>query len=84
LDSEVVNTDIKSRVKAEIDAGRPVWASTNLWGGKGHIVVIKGYEPKTDGSDPDTFLVNDPWPYEDRSDEKWKERNGEDKILYLE
>ncbi|MFC1716933.1 CARDB domain-containing protein, partial [Candidatus Poribacteria bacterium] len=50
----IYSPDYETDVKAEIDKGHPVWASTNLWP-YGHIVVIKGY------TDDDHYIVNDPW-----------------------
>lgn len=54
LQSKTTYFPRESQVKAEIDAGRPVWASTNLTGSSGHIVVIRGY-------DSSGYYINDPW-----------------------
>lgn len=68
-------------VKAEIDAGRPVLASTKLWNA-GHLVVIKGYTYEgisNMGSScaSGCYRVNDPWPFDTPSYDEWKYRKGE-------
>ncbi len=75
LSSKVIEyPEDDSVVKAEIIAGRPVWASTNLWP-SGHIVVIKGstYQGNSDlghSCDVGCFIVNDPWPRNTQSENR--------------
>jgi|GEM_PF-2681550 len=57
LSAEIMSSPSAQDVKAQIDAGYPVYASTLLWP-DGHIVVIRGYVD--DGSDDIDFIVNDP------------------------
>jgi len=50
-------SEVKDTVESALDAGNPVYAHTNIFGGPGHEVVIRGY---TDDS-PAQYRVNDPY-----------------------
>ena len=77
LDASVIISPTESQVKAELDAGHPVIASTKLTP-SGHWIVIKGY------TDDGYYVVNDPWgnyPYDDEEIAGWGEFEGSD-VLY--
>jgi hypothetical protein len=71
LDAQVDYTPTEQEIKAALDAGKPVWASTALTS-SGHIVVIKGYT--SDGF----YIVNDPFGSKPYASPIWGDYDGAD------
>ena len=71
LAAQVDYTPTEQEIKAALDAGNPVWASTSLTS-SGHIVVIKGYT--SDGF----YIVNDPFGSKPYADANWGDYDGAD------
>ena len=70
LSSRVIYAPSEQDVQDELDAGHPVWASTEYYGG--HIVAIIGYTSNH------RFYVHDPW----KEGTSWWECDGEQETYY--